>query len=107
MDLIEPAKAHYADVLDIIDQAILDLESEPLHAQYTTPAPVTPTRTTLLPGFRATPTLSHSQSGSSLKRQAEEPDMIDESPKSKKQKRRAYEKENKRAAKKGSGRSGR
>ena len=107
LDLIEPAKAHYADVLAIIDQAILDLESEHLDAQYTTSAPVTPTRMTLLPGFRETPTLSHSHSGSSLKRQGEEPDMLDGSPKSKKQKRRAYAKENKRAAKTGSGRSGR
>ena len=107
LDLIEPAKAHYADVLAIIDQGILDLKSEPLNAQHTTPAPVTPTRMTLLPGFRETPPLSHSPSGSSLKRQGEEPDMLDGSPKSKKQKRRAYAKENKRAAKKGSGRSGR
>ena len=107
LDLIEPAKAHYADVLAIIDQGILDLKSEPLNAQHTTPAPVTPTRMTLLPGFRETPTLSHSHSGSSLKRQGEEPDMTDESPKLKKQKRRAYAKEHKRAAKTGSGRSGR
>ena len=104
LDLIEPAKAHYTDVLAIIDQAILDLELDPLNA---TPVPVNPMRMTLLPGFRETPTLSHSHSGSSLKRQGEEPDMINESPKSKKQKRRAYEKENKRAAKKGSGCSGR
>jgi len=62
MDLIEPAKAHYDEALDIIDQAILDMKSESLNAQSTTPAPVTPTRSriTLLPGFRATPTLAHS-----------------------------------------------
>ena len=107
MDLREPAEADYAGVLDIIDQAIQDLEAETSNAHYTTPAPVTPTRMTLLPGFRATPPLSHSHSGSSLKRQAEEPDLIDESPKSKKQKGRAYATENKRVAKKRSGRSGR
>jgi len=94
LDLHEDANAHYVAVLGLIYQAILDLESEPLNAQYTTPTPVTPTRTTQPPDSRVTPILS--PSGSSFKRQAEEPDMIDESPKSKKQKQRAYEKENER-----------
>jgi serine/threonine protein kinase len=116
LELFKPAQADYAAVLDIIDQAILDLKSETLNAQYTTPTPVTPRRIAQLLDFPVTPILSHSRSDSSLKREAEEPDMIDESPKSKKQKQQAYEKENawefespvfKRTAKKGSGRSGR
>ena len=91
LDLTEPAKAHYAAVLGIIDQAIMDLESETPNAKYTTPTPVTPTPITLPPVTPTCPTHSHSHSDSScLKRQGEEPDMIDEGPKSKKQKQQAY-----------------
>ena len=83
-------------VLGIIDQAIIDLESEALNAQSTAPTPVTPTRLTPAwipqpPVFRPPPSLAHSYSSSSSKRQAEDPDIIDGSPKSKKQKQREYE----------------
>ena len=111
LDLTEPAKVDYATVLGIIDQAIIDLESEVLNAQSTASTAITPTRLTparltparltparLTPAwitqplvFRPPPSLAHSHSSSSLKRQAEDPDVIDGSPKSKKQKQREYE----------------
>ena len=40
LDLTEPAKADYVTVSSFIDQAIVDLESEPSNAQCTTPTPV-------------------------------------------------------------------
>ena len=96
LDLIEPAKADYATVLGFIDQAIVDLDLEILNDQpitSITPTPVTPTRITQPLRFRDPPSLAHSHSGSSLKRQAEGADMLNGSPKSKKQKQREYENE--------------
>ena len=87
LDLTEPAKADYATLLDFIDQAITTLESD--NAQCATsaqvPTPATPTRNNQPPDLGAT-----SHSGSSLKRRADDPGMVDSSPKSKKQKQKRH-----------------
>ena len=91
LDLAEPAKADYAAMLGLIDQAIVDLDLEILNPQPITPTPVAPTRTAQPLVLWGPPSLAHSHSSSSLKRQAENPGIIDDSPKSKKQKQREYE----------------
>jgi hypothetical protein len=79
LDLIEPAKADYATMLGLVDQAIIG-QSKTSNAQYTHS------------GYSyanyqlSGSTFAHSYSGSSLKRQAKEPDIIDDSPTSKRQK---------------------